>query len=142
MTTITHLITPFEQVFQVANERGDTVGDYPRATCTLAAITPLAAMELFEQLHAARNELRRQHGQAELPTPDAALLVLAFLRREAEQPAEGLRGLLEHFDAAAKQIQVARLEGATENGAGAGWAEEVIAHEAAARKAAQREGAG
>jgi hypothetical protein len=113
--TIAHLPTPFEQVFAVVDEQGNTVAT-PRATCTLAQVTPLAAMELYEQLHAARNELRRQHGQAELATPDAALLILAFLRREAEQPAEGLRGLLEHFDAAAKQIQVARLEEVTENG--------------------------
>jgi len=107
--TIAHLPVSWEALFAEIDAEGNTIAT-PRAQVSLASITPLAALELYEQLHAARNALRRERGLAEIPTPDSALLCLAFLRRLQEEPATSLRQLLERFDASAQQIQMNRAE--------------------------------
>lgn len=111
-----HTITTDIQLqagFLLTDERGDVCQrvDYPGQ---LRSLTPLHVMELYEQLHAARNQVRAQAGLPEIATPDEGVLVLAFLRLLREEPATDLRGVLQRFDEAARLVQMNRLEGETE----------------------------
>jgi len=117
---IVHVPTTHEALFAEVDAEGNTVAT-PRAQVSLAAITPLAALELYEQLHAARNELRRARGCAEIPTPDAALVLLAALRRLDEVKQKigawgdvGLDAIVETVRYVVEQIQINRLESVTE----------------------------
>lgn len=76
ITTDVHLVTTFRAV----DERGDAV-QIETGQGSMNTLTPLAAMELYEKLHAARNEARRKAGLAEIATPDEGLILLAALRR-------------------------------------------------------------
>jgi len=96
-------------IFRGLNEAGD-VESATSAQGAMTALTPLAAMELYEHLTAARNQVRAQAGLPEIATPDEGVLVLAFLRRLREEPAGSLREVLDRFDEAARQIQMNRVE--------------------------------
>lgn len=113
---IIHTITTDVQLvahFRALDERGDAVQSTP-SQGTLSALTPLAAMEMFEQLHAARNQVRREAGLAEIGTPDAAVLVLAFLRLLRDEPAGSFGEVLRRMDKAVRQMQMNRVEEVTE----------------------------
>jgi hypothetical protein len=111
-----HTITTdvqFVAHFRGTDERGDAV-TAARIPGELRALTPLAAMELYEQLHAARNDVRKQAGLAEIPTPDEGVLVLAFLRALRDEPAGSFKDLVDRWDGVRWQVQSNRLEEAME----------------------------
>lgn len=82
----------------------------------LGAITALAALEVYEKLHALKNRLRKEFREPEIPLPDVALVVLAFLRRVEALPGEGwtLAQIAATFAEVVREIQERRLEHATE----------------------------
>jgi hypothetical protein len=115
MPTITQVHTALQTqaAYLGLDENGDVVTS-TAAQGVLRSVTPLAAMELYEQLHAARNEVRRAAGLAEIPTPDEGLLVLAFLKGVAELQQRGeepnLADLGSFFRCLVQEVQEARLE--------------------------------
>lgn len=80
MPTITHDIQIAAQ-YRLLDDDGNTLGRHTMAPIALDAITPLALLTLYETLHAKRNEARRQAGLRELPSPNAAVVLLATLRK-------------------------------------------------------------
>lgn len=99
----------FTAIFRLLDEAGDAVS-LQNAQGSMVSLTPLAAMEMFEHLHAARNTLRREAGLPEIATPDEGVLILAFLRLLREEPAADLRGVLRRWEGAASLVQMNRLE--------------------------------
>ena len=112
--TIAHLGTDVQARFGAIDEAGDTV-EHPAPLMRLRVLSPLAMMELYEHLHAERNKLRRAHELPEEPQSEAALALLAFLRRleNPSRPTETLRDLGIQFEEAIQDIQERRLEHAT-----------------------------
>lgn len=112
ITTITTDVTLAAQ-FRAVDERGDAVS-ITNSQGAMNTLTPLAAMEMFEHLHGARNKVRREAGLAEIPTPDEGLLALGFLKGVKELYERGetpnLVDLRNFFGALVEQCQIARLE--------------------------------
>lgn len=70
--------------FRFVDDAGNTVQRHPLPPIVLDSLSPLAALTLAEALHAKRNEARRQAGLAEVPSPDTAVVLLATLRKLAQ----------------------------------------------------------
>jgi hypothetical protein len=113
MPTITTVTTDVQinAQYRAVDEAGDAVAITP-SRGALNQLTPLSAMELYEQLHAGRNQVRREIGLPELASPDEAVLVLAFLRKLREEPAENLGEMIARFDAVAILMQMNRADAA------------------------------
>lgn len=87
MPTITHDIT-ISATFRLTDDAGNTTGRHTLPPMVLDALTPLAALSLYETLAAKRNEARRAAGLREIAQPDVAVVLLAALREFAASGAD------------------------------------------------------
>lgn len=81
------------------------------AEADLPDLTPLAGLEVYQMLFAARNKLRRDMGLPEIAMPDMAVVLFAFLRRFNGDLA--LEAMPEGFAQVVQEIQERRVEHAT-----------------------------